>query len=131
MSPFDVSVSGLNAASRRLQVSANNLANIHSTGKMVNGQVVNSPYKAQVAQQVSNTLGGVSVVVKDANPPTITAYSPTDPAADPATGLTEIPNVDVAEEFINQMIASYDFKANLKAITTQNGLFENLLDIKI
>jgi flagellar basal-body rod protein FlgC len=129
ISSFNVSLAGLNAAAKRLQVSATNIANQFSTATIKDGQLVNEPYKAQRAQQVSNNLGGVSVVVRDANPPTVTAYAPGSPNAD-ANGQAEIPNVSMEDEFINQMIASYDYKANLKAIQTQNHLFENLLDIK-
>jgi flagellar basal-body rod protein FlgC len=129
ISSFSVSVSGLTAAGKRVGVAANNIANQNSTSTNVNGTKVDKPYHAQVAQSVSNGGGGVNVVVKDANPPTITTFDPSSSNAD-ANGQAEIPNVDVAEQLVNQQVASYDFKANLKAIKVQDNLFKSLLDIK-
>jgi flagellar basal-body rod protein FlgC len=127
-SVFGISVSGLNAASKRLEVSANNIANKDSTRTIKDGQVTNEPYHAQRAQSISQANGGVSVVVRDENPPTVTTFNPGADNAD-ANGQSEVPNVALEKELIDQNIASYDYKANLKAIKIQNNVFEELLRI--
>jgi flagellar basal-body rod protein FlgC len=128
-SVFSIAVSGLNAASQRLAVSAQNIVNKDSTKTLKDGQVIDEPYHAQQAQSISNALGGVSVVVKDANPPTTVTFNPDDPSAD-ANGAVRVPNVDLETELVNQSIAAYDFKANLKSIKTQDDMLSSLLDIK-
>jgi len=129
ISSFNVSISGLNAATRRISVAADNIANQSSTATKQDGQVIDEPFHAKVAQSISQGQGGVSVVVKEANPPIITTFDPTAPNAD-ANGQSRVPNVDVAEQLINQRIAGYDYKANLKSIQVQDNMLKNLLDIK-
>jgi flagellar basal-body rod protein FlgC len=127
---FGISTSGLHASAKRIAVAADNIANVNSTKQLQNGQVVNEPYHAKKTQTISNALGGVfKVEVLDANPPTKTMFNPNADNAD-ANGSSEVPNVDLAQEMIDQRIASYDFKANLKSIKVQDNMLQNLLDIK-
>jgi len=129
ISSFNVAISGLNASAKRLSVAADNIANHQSTATKVDGRIIDEPYHAKIAQSISEGLGGVSVVVKEATPPTATLFNPTAPNAD-ANGQSRVPNVDVAEQLINQRIAGYDYKANLKSIQVQDDMLKNLLDIK-
>ncbi len=129
VSAFGISVSGLQAASTRFAASANNTANAFSTKSLKNGQVIDEPYHAQKSQQISNSLGGVlKVEVSDANPPTKVIFNPTAENAD-ANGASRVPNVDLEKEMIDQQIAAYDYKANLKAIKVQNNLLDSTLNI--
>jgi flagellar basal-body rod protein FlgC len=129
-SVFSIAMSGLTAASRRLEISAQNIANRDSTKTVINGQVIDEPYHAQKAQSISNALGGVvKVNVTDANPPTTTIFNPNAENAD-ANGSSRVPNVSIENELIDQRVAGYDFKANLKSIQAQNHLLDSLLDIK-
>jgi flagellar basal-body rod protein FlgC len=133
MSSFNIAISGLNAASTRISVSASNLANKDSNFKKIDGQTVKSPYDALQAQNISLQTGGVQSIVKAANPSTKTIYNPTDAAADPDTGLVQTPNVDVEKELVNMQIARYDYRANLAVVKTQQKLEDELLkavDIK-
>lgn len=129
ISSFNISLSGLNAASKRLEVSASNVANQSSTSVSVDGQVANRPYAAKRVDQVSNPLGGVGTIVRDKDPATIKIFNPNLPNAD-ANGTAEVPNVSLEEELINQIALTYDYKANLKAIKTANEMQKSLLDIK-
>ena len=122
VSSIDIALSGINSASRRLEVSANNLANQFSTKTLSNGQVSDTPFNALRIDQVSLSGGGVSTQVSNANPATTTL-------ADGQGGTQEVPNVDTARELIQIKLASYDFKANLKTIEAQDDLLKNLLDI--
>ena len=128
VSAIDSALSGLAASSRRIAVSANNVANQFSTQSRVDGQVTNTPYTPQRVDTISQVTGGVKTQVRDVPHPVIRAYDPDNVAAD-ETGFVDTPNVDVAEEMIKQRIASYDYKANLKTIQINNNLEKNLLDI--
>ena len=121
-------LSGLAAASKRLQVSANNIANMHSTRTVVDGNEVVSPYIAQQVQQISQAGGGVTTRVQDVNPRSTPIFNPEDPDAD-ANGFVAYPNVSLENEIVNQKIASYDYKANLKTIKVQQEMEQSLLDI--
>ncbi len=121
-------LSGLSAAARRLHVSANNIANIHSTKTVVDGNTVNAPYVPKRVDQVSQAGGGVTTVVKDINPASTKLFDPDDPDAD-TEGFVAYPNVNLETEIVNQKIASYDYKANLKTIKVQDELEQSLLDI--
>lgn len=128
VSAIQSALSGLAAASRRVEVSAQNIANQFSTRRREHGQTVNEPYVPQQAASVSLPQGGVQSVVRDATNPVTTVYAPDHPDAD-AEGLLRIPNVDTATELVNQKIASYDYRANLKSIKTADEMQKNLLDI--
>ena len=105
VSAIDSALSGLAAASRRIAVSSNNIANQFSTQTRVDGQVVNRPFVPQRIDQVSIENGGIQSIERDVPHPVIRIYDPTNVAAD-GTGFVDAPNVDPAEELINQRIAS-------------------------
>lgn len=116
VSPISASLSGLQAASKRLDVSSKNIANQQSLG-----------YEPQQVQQTSNN-GVVQTKVQTVSNPTQKLYQPDNPASDEA-GFIDAPNVDLASELVNLKVASYDYKANLKAIAVQNNVEQSLLDI--
>lgn len=125
-----IALSGLNAAEKRIGVSASNVANLSSTARTAeDGSLVNDPYRPQRVEQSSLASGGVRADVVEVSNPTIrVAASPDDPLA-AADGTVEIPNVSLEEEVVNQVQATYDFKANLKVLETQKEMDEALLDI--
>ncbi len=124
MSSINTSLSGLTAASTRIEVAANNIANQGSTKSLDNGQVVDKPYTPQRVDLVSLSNSGVQAQVKDVNPATTQQADPNSPS-----GLTDTPNVDTAQQLIDANVASYDFKANIKAIQVQDKVTQSLLDI--
>lgn len=128
ISPINSALSGLSAASKRLSVSANNIANINSTQTIKDGQVINKPYVAQKVEQISLSGGGVQVKIKDVDPASTQVYNPEDPAAD-ENGFVAFPNVSLENEIINQKLATYDYKANLRTLKVQDELEQSLLDI--
>jgi flagellar basal-body rod protein FlgC len=125
VSAINTALSGLAAASKRVQVAANNIANQFSTKSLIDGESADTPYVPQKVDQVSLTTGGVLAQVNDANPATQQVPDINNPGQ-----LIDMPNVDLAQELINLKISSYDFKANLRTIETQNEMDEALLDIK-
>ncbi len=117
---MNTALSGLQAASTRLNVSANNVANAASTS----GEV----YKAQRVEQTSVQEGGVKAQVQPKTPATVQYFDQNNAAAN-EEGVAEYPNVSLEEEVINQQIAGYDFKANLSVIRTADEMLGNLLDM--
>jgi flagellar basal-body rod protein FlgC len=128
VSAIGSALSGLAAAGKRLSVGANNIANQFSTRSRIDGVTVNQPYTPQRVHQVSLENGGVQTVVTDVNPPTTRVFDPQHVDAD-ADGTVAYPNVDIATELVNQKLASYDFKANLKTIKIEDDMQKSLLDI--
>ena len=87
ISAINTALSGFNAATKRIDVSANNIANAQSTATDENGTQVNTPYVPQQVVQSSQTTGGVKANVVPVNPPATQVYDPGNAAAD-ANGLT-------------------------------------------
>lgn len=128
VSSISTSLSGLEAAGKRIENAASNLANKFSTSTQVNGVTTSEPYLPQDIVQISEAGGGVRAYQRPANNPTIEQYDPQSVEADDS-GFVSIPNVDDAKQLVDQQIASYDFKANLKAIKVASNLEQSLLDI--
>jgi flagellar hook protein FlgE len=91
-----IALSGLAAATLRLDVSAHNIANDQTPG-----------YRRQFVLQDSQPGGGV--------------VSSVGRAVDPGTNL--------AQDLVEQMVASYEFKANLRVVRTHDNMLGSLLDL--
>lgn len=127
-SAINSALSGLAAAGKRIEVSASNIANQSSTATIVNGVTTGKPYIPKDVVQISLGAGGVRTDVRDAGNSTAKLYQPEDNKAD-KNGFVTAPNVDEAAQLVNQQIAAYDYKANLKAIKIADNLEKNLLDM--
>lgn len=128
VSAINIALSGFTAASQRLSVSANNIANAESTQTQKGGETLSTPYTPQRLAQTTEAGGGVSSHVEPVNPPTVSVYDPNNAAAD-ANGITQYPNVDRAEQLVQVQIARYDAQANLNVIKVQDKMFRSVLDI--
>jgi len=124
VSAIGSALSGLNASETRLDVSANNIANQSSKGSIVNGKKTDTPYTPQRVDQVSLSSGGVLAQVSNANPQNTNA-----PGSQGNGAAQQQPSADQADQLVQQNIAAYDFKANLKTIQTQDNIIKSLLDI--
>jgi flagellar hook protein FlgE len=91
---------GLNAAQRRLDVAAHNIANMNTDN-----------FRALEVVQQTQEGGGVSTSVRQSS------------AAQPA-GDT------LANDFVEQMVATYAFKANLLTIQTEQRMLGTVIDIE-
>lgn len=123
-----ISLSGMNAASARLGNSANNVANIESTALVREGKTLQETYLPKDIVQISQEAGGTDAYLKPRTPATVKVSDPENPAAD-ADGMVEKPNVSLDEEVVQQQMATYDFKANLKALKAQDEMEQSLLDM--
>jgi len=128
-----IALSGMSAAARRLEVSASNVANVTSTGALPNadGTVpAGAPqaYAPLVLAQTASAGGGTQTSVTTATPSTIALYDPQASFAD-NNGLVASPDVDLSQELVGQLLASYSFAANATVLKTDDGMTKALLDI--
>jgi len=129
MDSINTALSGMNAASTRVAVSASNVANVQSTVARENGDLVNRPYVPQQVAQQSVQPGGVATSLRDVSPPSIPVFSPEDPVAN-QDGIVELPNVDLNQEVADQMLASNAYKASANVIRRSDEMYQSLLDIQ-
>lgn len=112
VSVYNIALSGLAAAEKRIGVSADNTANANTPG-----------FKAKEVKQTSQATGGVTVQVTERDPATIVT-------TDVQGNLQELPNTSPEQELVETEIATYTFKANLQVLKKQKEIEDALLDIK-
>jgi flagellar basal-body rod protein FlgC len=130
-----IAVSGMNAASRRLEVSASNVANARSTGALPNadGTLPSGAPKAYSPLELVQTDvagGGTQTTITTASSPTSASYDPSAPFAN-KDGLVASPNVDLAQEMISQLVAKYSFAANARVLTASDEMSRTVIDMKV
>ena len=126
-----IAVSGLSVASLRLQVAASNIANASSDGPLPgtpNPENFPSAYSALRVNQVDNLAGGTSATVTNVSPSTVTAYDPSAPYAD-GRGMVASPNVDLANELVQVLLARFSYAANAKVIRADAQMSAALFDL--
>jgi flagellar basal-body rod protein FlgC len=128
-----IALSGMKAATRRVEVSASNIANVMTTGALPNadGTVpagAPTAYAPLEVVQTESAGGGTQTTVTTAKPSTTAVSDPQAPFAD-QNGLVAAPNVDLSQEMIGQMIASYSFAANATVMKTDAQMNKALLNI--
>ena len=122
-------VSGLAAATTRVNASANNIANAGTVGRVgAAAGDADRAYQAQTVQQTSAPGSGTRAAIVPRNPATQTVFAPDSPLAN-AQGLVDAPNVDLGEELVNQITAKAAFKANAAVIRSVDEQQDDLLDI--
>jgi flagellar basal-body rod protein FlgC len=128
-----IALSGMNAAVRRLEVSASNVANAQSTGALpaANGTVAAGVPQAYAPLRLIPTKSagglGVQTSVSTVTPSTIAISDPQAPFAN-QDGEVAAPNVDISREMIEQVIASYSFAANAAVMKADDGMAKTLID---
>ena len=127
-----IAVSGLNAATRRVEVSASNIANQQSTGALpsANGAgPTGAPqaYRPLQVNQTDSAGGGTQTTTGEVSPATVPVSDPQAPFAN-ADGMVAAPNVDLAQELIGQMVAKYSYAANLASLKADDRMTKSLLD---
>ncbi|MFZ5451894.1 MAG: flagellar basal body rod protein FlgC [Thermodesulfobacteriota bacterium] len=131
---MEVSASGMTAQRQRLDVIAENLANVDTTRTSEGG-----PYKrksvifgAQPAEDFDSLLGSpqkVEVVqVVQSSEGMRSEYEPGNPDAD-AKGNVLYPNVNPVSEMVHLMLASRAYEANVAVLRTGKSMALKALDI--
>jgi len=127
-SVLSIAASGLAAQSKRLAVSADNVANILSLGLKADGS--NAAAGAYAPKQTALTSipgGGVKATAVPVTPPSYETYQPNDPNAD-TNGLVPRPNVSLETEVVTQIQAARAYQANLQTIKAEDQMLGDLLD---
>lgn len=107
-------LSALNAFDKKMQVTANNVANVNT-----------DEFKKSRAVLSEGENGGVKVDVHKVDTP---GY-PTERIQNDELVATETSNVDIAEEFGESIVTQNAYNANLKMVKTQDEMLGSLLDI--
>lgn len=133
-SAMNSAASGMLAASTSLAASASNIANMQSNGPVPAtspmqpvAQSPGSVYQPVTVAQSATPGGGVSATVTPSLPSYALAYDPSAPYAN-MQGMIATPNVDPAQEAVNQMMASVAYKANIDSFKAAQGMMKSLLD---
>lgn len=135
MESLRISASGLYAQRKRMDVIAENLSNIETTRTEKGG-----PYRrkmlaigAEPIDDFDEVLGSqleevrVDAIVED-NSPFKIVYNPSHPDAN-KDGYLSKPNVDLAVEMANMLMARNAFSANLAAIKSTRQMVLKALEI--
>jgi len=130
-SVFDISSSGMNAQSLRLNLVASNISNANSISSSID-EVYKSRqpiFATELKNTMNKNLAAVGVEVKgvvesDAEP--IMEYLPHHPMAN-GEGYIFKPNVNMVEEMANMMSASRSYQNNVEVFNTSKKLILDTL----
>ena len=142
LNALNISASGMTAERMRLDIAAENIANINTTRtenggpyrrKMVVFEPIEdnsfaSAFRSELSRQ-NNNAGGVRVaqIVEDPSDFRM-VYNPEHPDAD-ENGYVQMPNVDLLKETVDSMAASRAYDANLTAFNTIKTMASKALEI--
>jgi flagellar basal-body rod protein FlgC len=124
-----IALSGLNASTVRLQASANNIANMRSSGAAP-GASGPAAYTPLEVQQTSLASGGVQAALAPSARDALLSYDPSAPCAN-AEGYVATPDIDLADEMVQLITARYSFAANLQVLRTAYEMQDDALSILI
>ena len=132
---FSISGSALTAEKTRLDVVADNLANMQTTRTPRGG-----PYRRKTvvfAQHLERARrmppafrgGGVKIqaVLEDPNPPRL-EYDPEHPDAD-EDGFVAYPNIDIAKEMTDLITATRSYESSVTTINAAKNMYLKALEI--
>jgi flagellar basal-body rod protein FlgC len=136
-SAFAISASGMTVERLRLDVTAVNLANVHST-RSADGtlfrpmRVVSEPIPSTFAatfEGMKMALGGARVAnIEETAAAPRQVYEPGHPQAD-EQGFVSYPGVDQVSEMVNLMTAVRAYEANVIAMNVAKSMALKALDI--
>ena len=111
---LNASVSGVKAFEKKLEVTANNVANVNTDA-----------FKKQRAHLSEGDNGGVKVEISQVETPGF----PEESVINGEIVETESSNVDLAEELTEMIPTQAGYDANLKVVQTKDEMLGSLLDI--
>lgn len=140
---FEISGSGLTAQRLRMDVVANNIANVNTTRTAEGGpykrqRVVFEPRReesqfllplAGEAKRKQMTTQGVRVVAVSSDPaPARRVYDPGHPDAD-VQGYVNMPNITLVNEMVDMISATRAYEANIAALNSAKSIAAKALEI--
>jgi flagellar basal-body rod protein FlgC len=132
ISATDIAVSGLKAQRARMNVIANNIANIQTTRTPEGGAfrrrfaVLRGEY---VTPRADPDEYGVSVkAIETDRSPLRMVFEPTHPDAN-KDGYVAYPNIDVSVEMVNLVSAQRAYEANVSVVVSDKRMTQKALEI--
>lgn len=113
--PVSPALSALSAFNKRMDVTANNVANVNT-----------NEFKKSRLNMTEGNNGGVTTSLQQIDTPGIPKEVT---RSDGTTEMTESSNVDLAEEFTDMITTEAGYDANLKTVKTQDEMLGSLFDI--
>ena len=126
--PLSIAVSGLNAATQRLNAAAANIANAQDTAPLSPQPGQPQPYQPVDVIQKAAPTGGTIASYHPVTPASNAIFDPNSPFAD-SNGLVASPNVDLAQQLADTLTARISYEANAKvmqAAAKQQGYLLNI-----
>ncbi len=140
-STVNVSASGLTAQRLRMDLIADNIANVNTTRtedgipyrrKLAIFRERNSSFSNAMASQMSGNQSageGVEVAgIREDTKPFKTVYRPNHPDAN-QEGYVEMPNINITSEMVDMISASRSYEANVTALNTTKRMAMKALEI--
>lgn len=124
-SPLDISISGLKAQGKQMEVISSNVANAR-TSDAGNGE----PYRRLEASfKTDKDLGGVELdkILPDMGD-FLRVYDPGNPRAD-GDGYVAMPNINLPGEMINLNVATRVYQANVAVLKRYQRMVETTLEL--
>lgn len=133
ISANEIAVSGLKAQRARMDIIANNIANVETTrtpegGAFRRQMVVLRGEEIKPGSNPEHLGVRVKEVIRDTSPPRM-VYDPQHPDADKETGMVAYPNINMAVEMVNLISAQRAYEANIAVITSARQMKQRALDI--
>ena len=123
--PIDISISGIKAQGRQMELISSNVANARTTddGKGV-------PYRRlEAALKYDDEIGGVEVdKIETDMSDFLRIYDPGNPQAD-KDGYIAMPNVNLPQEMINLNIATRVYQVNVAVLKRYQRMVDNTLEL--
>lgn len=133
-----ISSSGMEVERARLDASAINLANIHTSRtaeggffrplRVVSGSEPMAPFSSTMASAAGPIHGARVLDIQATNVPPRLAYEPGHPDAD-AKGFVAYPGVDSMVEMVNLMTAVRAYEANVIALNAAKAMTMKAMEI--
>lgn len=128
-----ISSSGMDAERRRMEIVANNLANVNTTGgdevyqKLI--PVFKPSFNDEFGKALGDNLNGVKLekVVKSDSAP-IRNYAPYHPNAD-AQGMVNMPNISPMEEMMDLISATRAYEANINVLNESRKMVDKAINM--
>jgi len=124
-SSFDISASGMTAQRLRMDIIADNIANVN-TGRTEKG----GPYRRKMPlfHERERSQGVDVVSIQEDKSPFKMLYNPAHPDAD-QEGYVKMPNVDIVIEMVDLIDASRAYEANITALNNTKNMALKALEI--
>ena len=130
---FAISGSALSAQKLRMDLIANNIANINSTRSTSGGPYrrLMPVFEERLCEAMGSDFRGYGVkvrqIVEDPSPPRL-EYNPEHPDAN-EEGFVELPNINIVNEMTDLITAARAYEANVTAFNTAKSMALKALEI--